>query len=176
MKKHFRLLTSAAMAGAMAVAVTSTGLLPVSGALAGDIEIQNPWARASAGMAKTGAAFMDITNDGAADRVVGASANVSEVAELHTHIRDGDVMKMRRVDAIDVPAGETVRLQPGGLHVMFMGLAAPLVEGETFPLTLMFEKAGDVTIDVEVKEAGAMGPMHGSGHGNMQGHDGMKKQ
>ena len=166
MKKPLQLLTAALM----------TAALPVSGALAGDMEIQNPWARASAGMAKTGAAFMDVKNNGAADRVIGVSADVSETAELHTHIRDGDVMKMRRVDAIDVPAGETVRLKPGGLHVMFMGLSAPLKEGETFPLTLTFEKAGDMTVEVEVREAGAMGPMHGSGQGTMPGHGGMKRQ
>ncbi len=140
-------------------------LLPVSGALAGDIDIQNPWARASAGPAKAGAAFMDIKSGGAADRVVGASADVAEAVELHTHIRDGDVMKMRRVEAIDVPAGGMTRLEPGGLHVMFMGLTAPLEEGQSFPLTLSFENAGDITVDVEVKAAGAMGGMHGDGQG-----------
>lgn len=153
------------------VAVTATGLIPVSGALAGDIDIHNPWARASAGMAKAGAAFMEIKNDaGAADRLVGASADVSEVAELHTHIREGDVMKMRRVDAIDVPANGMADLKPGGLHVMFMGLTAPLKEGDSFPLTLTFENAGDITVEVVVKKAGAMGAMHGqeNGHGHMK--------
>jgi copper(I)-binding protein len=154
----------------------AAGWLPVSGALAGDIEIENPWARASAGMAGAGAAFMDIKNTGAADRVVGASAGVSKAVELHTHIRDGDVMKMRRVDAIDVPADGVAHLQPGGLHVMFIGLEAPLVEGESFPLTLTFENAGEVTVEVEVKGAGAMGAMPGHGHGTMPGHGDMKKQ
>ncbi len=166
MKKSFQLFAAALMTAALS---------PVSGALAGNIEIENPWARASAGMAKAGAAFMDIKNIGAADRVIGASADVSESVELHTHIKDGDVMKMRRVDVIDVPANGMAHLAPGGLHFMFMGLTAPLEEGETFPLTLTFEKAGDVTVEVEVKAAGAMGGMQGQGHGTMQGHD-MKTQ
>lgn len=159
MKKQIKLLTAAVMTAA---------LIPVSGALAGDIDIQNPWARASAGPAKAGAAFLDIKNSGEADRVTGASADVAEVVELHTHIRDGDVMKMRRVDAIDVPANGMAHLKPGGLHVMFMGLKAPLKEGESFPLTLTFENAGDITVDVEVKEPGAMDAMHGEGHGDMK--------
>jgi len=156
----------------LVIALMTAVLLPASGALAGDIDIENPWARASAGPAKAGAAFMDIGNSGKADRLVGASADVSKVVELHTHIRDGDVMKMRRVDAIDLPADATTYLQPGGLHVMFMGLTAPLEEGESFPLTLTFENAGDITVEVEVKAAGAMGGMHGQGHG----HGSMKKQ
>ena len=175
MTNSLRRLGAAPMTAALLIAgAMIAGVMPVSGALAGDIEIENPWARASAGMAGAGAAFMDIKNTGAADRVVGASAGVSKSVELHTHIRDGDVMKMRRVDAIDVPADGVAHLQPGGLHVMFIGLEAPLVEGESFPLTLTFENAGEVTVEVEVKGAGDMGAM--PGHGTMPGHGDMKKQ
>jgi len=166
MKNRIKLLTAAMLTAAF---------LPVSGALAGDIDIENPWARASAGPAKAGAAFMEIKNDSVtADRVTGASADVSEAVELHTHIRDGDVMRMRQVEFIEVPANGAVELKPGGLHVMFLGLKAPLKEGETFPLTLTFENADDMTVEVEVKKAGAMGDMHGQGHG--EGHGDMKKQ
>ena len=143
-------------------------------AVAGDIEIHHPWARASAGMARAGAAFMGIHNNGAdADRLVAASADVSKTVELHTHIKDGDIMRMRRVDGgIPVPAEGVVHLEPGSYHVMFMGLTAPLKEGATFPLTLTFENGGTVTVDVEVKGAGAMGPMHGPDHkhGDHHGH------
>jgi len=135
---------------------------------AGSLTIADPWARASAGMARAGAAFMTISNSGAHDRLVSATANVSDVVELHTHIKDGDVMRMRKVEAIDVPAGETTMLQPGGLHVMFIGLHAPLQEGETFPVTLTFEQAGDVDVDVIVKSVGAMGG--GMGHDGHLGH------
>ena len=155
-------------------------LLAGGTAHAGDIAVQDPWARASAGMARAGAAFMTIENQGQADRLVAASADVSATVELHTHIQDGDVMRMRRVDAIDVPADGMVHLKPGGLHVMFIGLKAPLGEGTTFPLTLRFEKAGEMTVQVPVKKAGAMGPGHGHhqggghGHGDGPGHGSMK--
>ncbi len=122
------------------------------------LEIKDAWARASAGMARAGGAFMVIDNTGGeADRVLSASAPVSPITELHTHIKDGEVMRMRQVPEIEVPADGTVMLQPGGLHVMFMQLPEPLKEGDTFPVTLTFEKAGDVVVDVTVQGAGAMG-------------------
>ena len=151
----------------IAAALTASALLSPALVRAAEIEVVAPWARASAGMAGAGAAFMDIKNGGAADRLVAASAGVSKSVELHTHIKEGEVMKMRQVEAIDVPAGGMVHLKPGGLHVMFIGLKAPLKEGETFPLTLTFEQAGDMTVDVDVKAPGAMGSMHG--HGKMSG-------
>ncbi|MEM5709697.1 copper chaperone PCu(A)C, partial [Elizabethkingia meningoseptica] len=75
---------------------------------------------------------------------------------LHTHVRDGEVMRMRRVDAIEVPAKATTTLQPGGLHIMFLGLAEPLAAGRSFPLTLRFAEAGETSVTVEVKDVGAM--------------------
>lgn len=140
----------------------------------GEITVKAPWARASAGMARAGAAFMTIDNARAeADRLVSASADVSKSVELHTHVKDGDVMRMRPVDAVDVPAGSAVELQPGGYHVMFMGLEQPFREGESFPLTLTFENAGTLTVDVTVLGAGAMGP----GHDAMNpSHDDMNKR
>ena len=166
MMQPFRTVTVA-----FTVAVTFAVTTVTASAFAADIDINDPWARASAGMARAGAAFMEIRNTGGADRLVAASADVSETVELHTHIQDGEIMRMRRVDAIDLPAGETVRLEPGGLHVMFLGLHAPLEEGQRFPLTLTFETAGDVTIDVEIKNAAAMAPMQGDDHSH--GHGGM---
>ena len=155
----------------LAAALAAAAIVSPDGARADGIEIHHPWARASAGMARAGAAFMGIMNAGPADRLVAASADVSERVELHTHIRDGDIMRMRRVEAIDVPAEGATHLEPGGLHVMFMGLHAPLKEGETFPLTLRFENAGAMTVEVEVKGAGAMGPMHGKDHDMHHGHE-----
>jgi len=127
----------------------------------GPIKIDHPFARATAPTAKNGAAFMKLMNNGATDRLVSAAADVSEVVELHTHIKEGDIMRIRKVDAIEVVGGGMTELKPGGLHVMLIGLKAPLVEGARFPLTLTFEKAGTVTVEVEVKGAGAGG--HG-GH------------
>lgn len=132
----------------------------------GQISITNAWARASAGAAPNGAAFLTLTNAGAdGDQIVGAHAPVAAHAELHTHEKDGDVMKMRQVQFIQVPAGKAVSLEPGGLHVMLMGLNAPLKEGGAFPLTLKFAKGGEVTVSVDIKAPGAMAPM--AGH-NMQ--------
>ena len=149
------------------VAISTAGAL-AGDAKVGDITVEAPWARASAGKAKAGVAFMTLNNAGATDdKLIKASADVSKKAELHTHIREGDIMRMRRVEAIDVPAGGVATLEPGGDHVMLMGLREPLKEGETFPLTLTFENAGEVTVEVMVMKVGAMG--HGSmgGHGTM---------
>ena len=140
--------------------VATMAVLSATPALAGDITIEKPWARASAGMAKAGAAFMTLRNQGATDRLVAASAPVARVTELHTHIMDGDVMRMRKVETIEVTGGTMTTLAPGGLHVMLMGLHAPLQEGTSFPLTLTFERAGQMTVDVMVMKAGAMGMDH----------------
>lgn len=159
-----RLFSAAGLAMAAALSFS----LP---AWAGDITVSDAWSRASAGMARAGAGFMTITNAGAeADRLVGASTPVSETAELHTHIKDGEVMRMRQVEAIDLPAGQTVTLQPGGLHVMLMSLKDPLKEGQTFDLTLTFEKAGAMTVPVTVQGAGAMGGAMGGGAGHGMKH------
>ena len=116
---------------------------------------------------------MTITNHGATDdTLIDASAPVSQRIELHTHIMDDGVMWMREIEGgIPVPAGATVDLQPGGLHVMLIGLEQPLVEGETFPMTLVFEQAGAVDVVVSIEDITA-GAEHGHqghmdhGHGN----------
>jgi copper(I)-binding protein len=160
MNRILPLLATAIVMVAISAAGTLAGDVKV-----GDITVEGPWARASAGKAKAGAAFMTLNNAGATDdRLTGVSAGVSDKAQLHTHIKEGDIMRMRPVEAIDVPAGGVAALEPGGHHVMFMGLHEPLKEGETFPLTLTFEKAGEVTVEVMVMKVGAMG------HGSMHGH------
>lgn len=129
------------------------------------VTVDAGWARATPGMARSGGAYLTIANAGAQpDRVVGAKSDVARRTEIHTNINDDGVMKMRRVDGIDVPPGGSVTFKPGGYHVMFMGLDKPLKEGDKFPLTLTFEKAGDVTVEIEVKAIGYMGGGHG-GHG-----------
>lgn len=127
---------------------------------AADIRVSDAFLRASPKMAQSGAGFLTITNSGAQDdRLIAAAAAVSKKVELHTHVRDGDVMMMRRVDFIAVPAGGRAELKPGGDHVMFMGLHAPLTEGDTVPVTLTFEKAGTIEVAMPVKAMGAMAPM-----------------
>ena len=118
----------------------------------GAIDIGHPWARPTADGQKVGGGYLKLTNAGAADRLVSASSEVSDSVELHTMSMDGTVMRMRQVDGIDLPAGQTVELKPGGLHIMFIGLKAPLQEGSKFPVKLKFEKAGEVMVDVKVQQ------------------------
>lgn len=133
------------------------------------IAVQGAWARATPAGAPAGAAFFIVENTAAEGDVLTAvsAPATSDVAELHTHAMDGGVMKMRKVEGIAVPAHGAVELKPGGLHVMLIGLKAPLAEGATFPLTLTFAKAGAVEVAVTVRGLGARAaePAHGDMHG-----------
>lgn len=127
-------------------------------ASAGPIRITAAWTRA-AGAGATGVGYMTIRNTGGTpDRLVSAHSPAARTVELHTHIRDGDVMRMRPVEAIDLPAGQEVRLAPSGLHLMLIGLAAATRQGERLPVTLVFERAGAVELQLPVESAGARGP------------------
>ncbi len=139
-------------------------LLAANGALAQDYELQgltikHPWARASIGAAKAGVAFMQIENAGAAtDRLIAVETEVAKHAALHTHIMDGDIMKMRPVEGgIEIPPKGMAMLKPGGQHVMLMGLKAPLEEGDGMMMKLTFEKAGSIEIMVIVQSPTEMG-------------------
>jgi hypothetical protein len=128
---------------------------------AGDLAVSHPWARASAGRAKNGVVFMTIANNGqATDRLVKISTPVAMKASLHRSEMAGGLMHMRLVEALAVEPGEPTVLKPGGLHVMLMGLKAPLKKGQAFTLTLTFENAGSVDVAVETQGPGAMAPDH----------------
>ena len=144
------ILSAAALALASALAHAHSFKL-------GEIDIGHPYARVTGAGQATGAGYLKLANKGADDRLLSARAAVSASAELHSMSMDGDVMRMRQVDAIVLPAGKSVELKPGGFHLMFVGLKAPLKEGDKFPLTLKFEKAGEVevTVNVESPKAGA---------------------
>lgn len=130
---------------------------PAADFTVGDITVGNPWSRASAGPAKNGVVYLTIVNNGvAADRLVKAASSVAMMASLHISKMEGEVMKMEPVEAIVAEPGKPTMLKPGGLHIMLMGLKAPLEEGKMFPLTLTFEKAGSVEVKVMVGKAGAM--------------------
>ena len=113
------------------------------------VKVDRAWARPTVTGQQGGGGFMTITSP-AADRLVGGSTALAERFELHTMSMKGDVMEMRQVDAIDLPAGKTVELKPGGLHVMFIGLKQPLTIGSKVPVMLKFEKAGDVKVEFDV--------------------------
>lgn len=122
----------------------------------GDIRIEQPWARATIGKGRVGVAYMHLKNAGSEnDRLIGAKTPVAERAELHMHRMSGDIMQMRPVDDIPIPAGGSAMLKPGGLHIMLMRLTRTLRKGEKFPLTLTFERAGTVTVEVAIKSATA---------------------
>ncbi len=120
------------------------------------LEITGGFLRASPKMVSAGAGFMQITSTGPAGRLIGFSSPACAHGELHTHIHDNGMMRMRQVEAIDIPAGGTAVLEPGGFHLMFIDLVQPLSEGESVPVTLMFEQAGTVEMSLPVKGAGAM--------------------
>ena len=126
----------------------------------GALTISQPYARATAPGQPVGGGFMTIANKGADDHLLSATATAAKSIELHSMSMEGDVMRMRQVEAIALPAGQSVELKPGALHMMFMGLKAPLKAGDKVPVTLKFEKAGELTVMVRVQAPGADAPAH----------------
>ena len=138
------------MSGLLAVVLMSlsTGVMAEA---VGDVNIDDAYVRAVPPGQPNLAAFMKVENKGSADHaLVGGSSPAAEVVELHTHTMEGGMMRMRQVERIDLPAGESVALQPGGLHVMLIGLKQKLIPEETIPLTLQFGDGSEVTLDVPV--------------------------
>ena len=130
---------------------------------AGDLAIDNPWSRATPAGAKVAAGYMTITNKGsAADRLIGGSTAAAGRVEVHEMAMKNGVMTMRPLTGgLPIEPGKTVTLAPGGYHMMFMDLKAPLKQGEKVPVTLEFEKAGKVNVTLDVQSVGAKSPMPG---------------
>lgn len=146
----------------------ATSLLAADIAKVGEIMIHQPWARASLGNAPNSAAYMTLETAGEEpDRLVASSSPVAEQAALHIHVMDGGVARMRPVDAVEVAPGAPTVLAPGGLHIMLIGLRQKLAPGDSVPLTLVFEQAGEITIEAPVRGMAGMSG-HG-GHGAMGG-------
>ena len=137
----------------------AAGLVITSAALAqtNQLEVSDAWARATPAKAENGIAFLTIRSP-TSDRLVLVSSPVARKAELNTMEMSGMVMKMRPIASLDIPAGQPVTLKPSGEHIMLMGLNGPLREGQSFPLTLTFEKAGARGVTVAVEKPGATGP------------------
>ena len=127
---------------------------------AGPIGIENAWTRATAAAQSVGGGFMTIVNAGKADdRLVSASSPVAAEVQIHDMKMEEGVMRMRQLTGgLGVPAGARVELKPRSLHLMFMQLKAPLVAGQTVPVTLQFEKAGSVAVQFRVEAMGASAP------------------
>ena len=149
MKSAVVLLTVLAVLGVIAPATAGEQRLDA-------LVISDSWARATPGRVRNGVAFVTIQNRGRhADRLIAVSTPAAARAAFHTHVIKAGVMKMRSVAAVKVAADAITAMKPGGFHIMLMGLAAPLVESESFPLTLTFERAGTLTLEVTVMTIGA---------------------
>ncbi len=123
-----------------------------------DITVTDPWARATVLASRPGAAYLTIESS-ADDRLVDLGSPVASGVMIHATETDaGGVNRMAHVEVLDLPADQAVTLTPGGIHLMLMGLNAKLEEGTSFPLTLSFEKAGEITIEVPVLGIAAAGP------------------
>lgn len=129
--------------------------------------IDHVWSRAALA-GHEGVVYLTVTDKGAPDTLTGATTPVAAMAHLHETINDNGVMKMRDVDAIPIAPGKPVTLAPGGYHIMLMGLSQTLKEGDTFPVTLSFTRAGQITATATVEKAGAAA-MPGMDHGSMGG-------
>ena len=125
------------------------------------VEVERPWARATAPGAAVAGGYVTIRNKGSApDRLIEASSRAAARVELHVHIRDGEVVRMRQVPAYDLPAGGAFELKPGGAHLMFMDIRRPFREGEKVPVKLRFERAGEVGVEFHVGRLTEAAPAH----------------
>ncbi len=135
-------------------------------AQAQSVTVDHPWARATAPSAKAGGLFLTLHGGATPDRLLSAASPVAGMVELHRTVNENGVMKMLPVEALPIEPGKKVELKPGGLHIMLMDLKRQLKQGETFPVTLTFEKAPPMTVTATIAAPGAAGPamgMHG-GH------------
>ena len=141
------------------------GLLCAGAALAQAVRAEGAWARATVPGQQATGAFMTLTAPAGA-RLVGASSPAAGVAEIHEMAMQGDVMKMRAIESLALPAGQPVQLKPGGHHIMLLDLKAPLAEGATVPLTLLFKDAAGKSgkIELQVPVGAVTTPAGGHGH------------
>lgn len=146
------------LAAIAAFTLLAASTLPISAAdtMQSHIKITSVWTKASIGV--NGAAYATVENHGnEMDRLVAVETNVADKAEIHTHLMEDGVMKMRRIVAIEVHPGAPAILKPGGDHLMLFKMKRKWVEGEEMPLTLVFEKAGKIDVLASVKAWGASG-------------------
>lgn len=138
------------------LSVFCAALLLASSAAA-QVRVDGAWARPTVAGQQVGGAYLRLQSD-RADRLLGASTPAATRVELHTMAMAGDVMQMRQIDAVELPAGQQVEFKPGGLHLMLLGLKRPLAAGSALPLTLRFERAGEIRVELAVRAAA---PTHG---------------
>ncbi len=133
-----------------------------------EVMAEHPWSRAS--ISKNGVVYVTLHNHGESnDKLVGASSSVAKSVQLHTHKYENGIMRMRHIKSITIPGKGSATLKPGGDHIMLMGLTKKLKMGNSFPLTLTFEKAGQIFLKVNVKHAGALGNHSNHNHHHSNG-------
>jgi copper(I)-binding protein len=128
-------------------------------AAAAQVSVENPWTRPTPPSAKLGAGYLTVVNAGAADRLVGASSPAAARVEMHVTVRDGEIMRMREVKEFSLPAYGRLELKPAGAHLMFVQLKRPFKQGEKIPVTLNFERAGELKVELRVSRQ-APAPEH----------------
>jgi periplasmic copper chaperone A len=144
---------------------------------AGDLVITQAWSRATPGGARIGGGYLTIENKGTSpDRLIGGSADISDKIQVHEMATNNGVMTMRPLDkGLVIEPGKTVKLAPGGYHLMLLDLKSPLKQGDKLPVTLEFEKAGKIKLSLDVQGVGAQAPEGTEGAGNSDGQMHMKK-
>ncbi|MCV6593709.1 MAG: copper chaperone PCu(A)C [Silicimonas sp.] len=155
LRKILRLGRSVAVASALVASLSAAqagNMTHDHGIKAGDLRIEGAFSRATLPNQPVAGGFMTVSNTGAdPDRLIGGTADFAGRVEIHEMAMSGDVMKMRELEAgLEIPAGATVELKPGGYHVMFMDLTRALEEGQEIRVTLEFEKAGKVEVPLQV--------------------------
>jgi copper(I)-binding protein len=124
---------------------------------ASTVVVERPWARATPGGAKTGAAYMTLINNGAsADRLLSATTPLADNVQFHKETEDNGVSRMREVRNVELEPGAKITFKPGEMHMMLVGLKQPLIEGQALPLTLRFERAGNIDVTMPIEKVGAM--------------------
>jgi copper(I)-binding protein len=140
-----------------AVGFGLAGIAQAQSTKVGSVQIENGYTRSTVPGQMAAGGFMKIENKGAVDQLISASSPVAGEVQLHEMAMEGNVMKMRQVKEVVVPAGGAVELKPGGMHLMFINIKAPLTAGETVPVKLKFAKAGEVEVKMPVNAMGAQG-------------------
>ena len=154
-------MSQAFIAAGLAIVAFASPLAAAHGYIKGTIEVRHPWTRATPPGAEVAAGYLEIRNTGREpDRVIGASSPAAERVEMHVTASEKGVMKMREVTSFEAPARKRLVMRPDGTHLMIVGLRKPFVKGQRIPLTLRFERAGDVRVEMEVQPGGSKKPHH----------------
>ena len=129
------------------------------------VDVRQAWSRASTPNAKIGVVYLTIkAHAKSGDRLLGATSLAAKSVEIHTHVKDGDIMRVRRIESVELPKGGKLIFAPSTYHLMLIGLKQPLIVDDELPVTLTFEHAGQITVLVRVRPLGATGPSPRGSH------------